>query len=160
MYAFLNRFRRCERGVVAVEFALCVMVLLTIMLAILDLGYAMRQATLIEKGLRAGALYASMADQPLSAGDKTIVENLVKTATVDGTGSYLVDGWASGGTVTISETSYALTSADPSLSSTSLPVVEVSASVPFEPILAGLWDALGLSDITFNLSHEQAYVGL
>ncbi|WP_419901825.1 hypothetical protein [Kiloniella sp.] len=130
------------------------------MTIVLDVGLALRQATLIEKGLRAGAFYASQTEQPMSAGDLTAVENLVKTGTLDGTGDLLVPGWGTGGTFTLTSSTYTMVGVDPALGSSDLPVVNVNANVPYSPMLPGLWDFFGVSDFSFNLSHEQAYVGL
>ena len=79
MLSWLNRLARDRRGVTAVEFALFMPILLTLLIGLTEVGRAHYQAKAVENGLRTGALYASRNPLPLSAAAITAVENLVKT---------------------------------------------------------------------------------
>jgi Flp pilus assembly protein TadG len=94
MLCFLSRLWRSQKGNATVEFALFLPFFTVLMVGGLELANAARQSALIEKNLRAGALYAARADLPLTDAIKTNVENVVKTGTENGTGSYMVPGWA------------------------------------------------------------------
>ncbi|MCH7692109.1 MAG: pilus assembly protein [Proteobacteria bacterium] len=146
---------RDGRGNAVVEFALVLPLLLLLFAGISEIGRAYYQANAVEKGLRAGALFAGRNDFPLTAQVRTMVANLVKTGTLDGSGPYLVSGWADvNADLNIDDT---LTF--PVDATTTIPVVRVTATVPFDPLIPGMLTLVGLGDVTIQLSHEQAYVG-
>jgi Flp pilus assembly protein TadG len=167
MSCWLNRFWRNRDGNSTVEFALFMPLFLILMTGGLELGNAVRQATELEKSLRSGALYASRMMVPgavplLATADQTTVQNLVKTGGQAGTDPYLVPGWADAGATLTIDTSlvHTFSSANATPLDVNIPVVRLSAAVPYQPLLPGLFDFVGLNAITFQLSHEQAYVGL
>src|SRR5688572_27726252 len=94
MFASFGRFRRDAAGASAVEFALMLPVFLLVTAGMIDLGRALYQTNTVEKGLRAGAMYAARNTYPLSAAQKTEAENIVKKGNRAGTGNYLVQGWS------------------------------------------------------------------
>lgn len=133
-----------------VEFAAAIPLLLIMFVGLTEMGRAVLQANAIEKGMRAAAVYAVRVDNV--GGSLTQIENLVKTGTLDGSGGYLVSGWSkAGANVTVSQSSF-------DLDGESMPVVKLTVSVPFDPILPNLVNFVGLNDFTIKLSHEQAYV--
>ena len=155
MLSLFNRLARDSRGNAVVEFALVLPLLLLLFAGISEIGRAYYQANAVEKGLRAGALFAGRNDFPLTAQVRTMVANLVKTGTLDGSGPYLVSGWADvNADLNIDDT---LTF--PVDATTTIPVVRVTATVPFDPLIPGMLTLVGLGDVTIQLSHEQAYVG-
>ena len=155
MLSSLIRLTRDGRGNAVVEFALVLPLLLLLLAGITEIGRAYYQANAVEKGLRAGALFAGRNDFPLTAQVRTMVANLVKTGTLDGSGPYLVSGWADvNADLNIDDT---LTF--PVDATTTIPVVRVTATVPFDPLIPGMLTLVGLGDVTIQLSHEQAYVG-
>ena len=155
MLSSLIRLTRDGRGNAVVEFALVLPLLLLLFAGISEIGRAYYQANAVEKGLRAGALFAGRNDFPLTAQVRTMVANLVKTGTLDGSGPYLVSGWADvNADLNIDDT---LTF--PVDATTTIPVVRVTATVPFDPLLPGMMALVGLGDVNIQLSHEQAYVG-
>ncbi len=167
MSCWLNRFWRDRDGNSTVEFALFMPLFLILMTGGLELGNAVRQATELEKSLRAGALYASRmmvpgAAQLLADADQTTVQNLVKTGGQTGTDPYLIPGWADGGASLTIDTSlvHTFSAANATPLDVDIPVVRLSAAVPYQPLLPGLFNFVGLNTITFQLSHEQAYVGI
>ncbi len=155
MLSSLIRVPRDARGNAVVEFALVLPLLLLLLTGITEIGRAYYQANAVEKGLRAGALFAGRNSFPLTAQVRTMVANLVKTGTLDGSGGYLVSGWADvDADLTIDDT---LTF--PIDATTTIPVVRLTASVPLDPLMPGMLALVGLGDVTIELSHEQAYVG-
>ncbi len=146
------RIWRDRAGASAVEFALMLPVFLLVTAGMIDLGRALYQTNTIEKGLRAGALYAARSDYPLTAAQQTAAESVVKKGNPAGTGAYLVDGWGYTGALNIFTTTEIV-------DGTPLPVYHFVAAVPFDPLLPGLLSALNLDQITIRLTHEQAYIG-
>ena len=155
MLRLFNRLARDGRGNAVVEFAIVLPVLLLLFAGMTEIGRAYYQANAVEKGLRAGALFAGRNGFPLTAQVRTMVTNLVKTGTLDGSGPYLVSGWADAAAdLNIDDT---LTF--PVDATTTIPVVRVTATVPFDPLMPGMLAFVGLGDVNIELSHEQAYVG-
>ena len=155
MLSSLIRLTRDGRGNAVVEFALVLPLLLLLLAGMTEIGRAYYQANAVEKGLRAGALFAGRNSFPLTGQVRTMVANLVKTGTLDGSGPYLVSGWADvNADLNIDDT---LTF--PVDATTTIPVVRVTATVPFDPLIPGMLTLVGLGDVTIQLSHEQAYVG-
>jgi hypothetical protein len=143
-----------ENGNAAVEFGLVLPVLLLLFSGLTEYGRAYFQANAIEKGLRAATLFASRAPTPLSAADAAIAENILKTGTADGSGAFLVSGWADAGA------GHTITSTNFDLEGTAIPVIRIEASVPFDPIVPGLASMVGLGGFTISLNHEQPHVGI
>lgn len=143
-----------DSGSAAVEFALVVPVLLLLFSGFTEYGRAYFQAGAIEKGLRAATLFVARSPTPLSAADALIAENILKTGTADGSGALLVSGWSASGA------GYTITTTNFDLSGTLIPVIRISASVPFDPIVPGLASMVGLGAMTITLSHEQPHVGI
>ena len=155
MLSSLIRVTRDARGNAVVEFALVLPLLLLLLAGMTEIGRAYYQANAVEKGLRAGALFAGRNSFPLTAQVRTMVTNLVKTGTLDGSGPYLVSGWADvNADLNIDDT---LTF--PVDATTTIPVVRLTATIPFDPLMPGMLALVGLGDVAIQLSHEQAYVG-
>ena len=155
MLSLFDRLARDGRGNAVVEFAFVLPLLLLLFAGMSEIGRAYYQANAVEKGLRAGALFAGRNSFPLTAQVRTMVTNLVKTGTLDGSGPYLVSGWADvDADLNIDDT---LTF--PVDATTTIPVVRLTASVPLDPLMPGMLALVGLGDVTIELSHEQAYVG-
>jgi Flp pilus assembly protein TadG len=152
MFGSFARLWRDREGVSAVEFALMLPVFLLVTAGMIDLGRALYQTNVIEKGLRAGAMYAARNEYPLTAGQQTEAENIVKKGNRAGTGSYMVGGWSD-------PTSLSVFTTTEIVDGTPLPVYHFVAAVPFDPILPGLLSALNLDQIKIRLTHEQAYIG-
>lgn len=152
MFGWFNKFWRDQRGGPAVEFVLIAPVLVLLMGGTIELGRAFAQAQAVERGLHAAALFAARTTWPLSAADSTTVQNLARTGNPTGTLPYLANGWADG------ESSFTITSQNYVVGLTTTPVIQVTASVPFQPLVPDLLSHLGLN-YTISLSHQQAYVG-
>jgi hypothetical protein len=149
------RLRGDRRGVLAVEFALSLPLFIVLMMGLLEIGRAVQQTTAVQKGLRAGALYAARHEFPLSSATETEVENLVKYGDKNGGGEYLVPGWGKGAAdLEIDVTSFNVDGVP--VGGQEIPVVRLTASVPFVPMLT---DMLPVPDFSIEVSHDQAYVG-
>ncbi len=141
-----------RRGNAVLEFALVTPLLLLILVGLTEIGRAYYQANAVEKGLRAGALYAARGAYPLTAAARTAIDNLVRTGTLDGTGALLVSGWrkpAAGLEITVFGFD---------AGGATVPVIRLAATVPFDPMMPGMTGFVGIKDFTIRLSHEQAYL--
>ena len=154
MFGWWNRLRRDRRGVAAVEFGLLLPILMVLLVGIAELGRYLGQAEAVEKGLRAGAMYAARQSLPLSGTAKTEIENLVKTGTRDGSGIYLAAGWnESGAKVDITATNNSTTDG------TAVTVIELTANVPYDELLPGMLGFFGILPLNISMSHEQVHIG-
>ncbi len=154
MRELLNKFWQNRRGNAAVELALLMPIMMVMLAGITEVGYAFYQASALERGLRAGATYASRAELPLSADAKTVVENLVKSASMDGALGVSASNWEAEGAT------FAITVADRDVGSVTVSVIRLEAQVPFSPLTDELWDLLSLPDQFIEVSHEQASLAL
>ncbi len=148
MFSSWNRLFKSRDGVAAVEFAVSLPIFVALLVGMTEVGRALIQANAIEKGLRAGAMYVARAQLPIDAATTTAVSNLVKRGSTNASAPYLIDGWAhAGAAVSITPL------ADYVTNGVSVPVFEVTASVPFTPILTGI------PAFTMTRSHQQAFIG-
>ena len=76
------------------------------------------------------------------------------TGNVEGTLPYLAAGWAEAGAGATIETDLFN-----SAGVVNLPVIRIEATVPYDPLLPGLMETLGLGDLTIVTAHEQGRVG-
>jgi Flp pilus assembly protein TadG len=153
MSGWLNSASRDERGSIVVEFAFALPLLLLLLVGIVEIGRAYYQADAVEKGLRAAASYLARNDLPWTASDVMVARNIARTGTLDGSGPVLASGWSdAAASLTVSSSDYQIDA------TTAVPVVEVSAAVPFDPMLPGLVTLFGLDTFTIRLSHEQAFL--
>lgn len=152
--ASAGRLRRDDRGAVIIEFAFVLPVLVLIFGGLVELGRAYYHANSIERGLRAGAIFAARRPLPLSADDRAVAENLVKTGTLDGSGELLASGWAEAAANLDIDTTKTFTVDDQDVS-----VVAFTANVPFDPMLPSLMAWLDLTPETIVMRHEQAWIG-
>ena len=75
MQRWFNRFVRDESGVSAVEFALCVPVLLFALLGVVDMGHAVYQRADMESALRAGVQYFMNGGDDLDKAETVVSES-------------------------------------------------------------------------------------
>ncbi len=114
-----------------------------------EIGRVISQASAVHNGLRAGARYAARNEFPLSAAVLAEVENVVKTGDPTGTSRYVASGWArAGASVQIHELSF-------DIAGSPLPVVRISATVPYDPMLPRL---IPVPAFTIELSHDHAFI--
>jgi len=154
MQHWLTNWWRDRRGNAAIEMALILPVLLMILAGITEVGYVFYQASALERGLRAGATFASRAELPLSDASKAATENLVKTASMDGTLSVSASNWDEPGAGLV------ITVVDKDVGSVTVSVIKLDAKVPFSPLSGSLLNMLGLESEFIEVSHEQASISL
>ena len=135
------------------EFGLLFPITIIAGFGLLEIARMIIQTNAVTKGLRAGALYAAHASFPLSATTLDNVENIVKTGTLDGTGAYVVDTWSD------ASAALAVTTSTVTIDGESVPIVNLSASVPFDNMVPGLESIIGLGNLTIAADHQQVYVG-
>ncbi len=168
MFNLSNKLWRDRRGNVTVEFAVFLPFLLLLLVGVLEIGNAIRHGALIEKNLRAGTLYAARILNPdangpaLSAAARTTIQNLVRTGGQSGLDEPVVPGWADAAASLVIDASlvHVFSATNATAIDVSIPVVRLTAAVPYQPLLPGLLAFVKLNDIVIRLSHEQAYVGI
>lgn len=169
---------RDRKGSAAVEMALVTPLLLVIMFGSVEVGNYFYNEHLLTKAVRDGARYAARQNfsyyttctgVPGGAGGtvETETRNLVKTGYVTGTGDRLA-AW-NANTIILSTDCYA-TATDAASSNQNMtgiyrgsasgaPVVTVSASVPYTPIVGTAFGFSG-SGISLNATQKAAVTGL
>lgn len=149
----LSRLRRARDGVAAAEFALFLPIFSLLLIGMIEFGNMLMQGNAVEKGLRAGAMLAARSDLPISAADKQRIDNLIMTGNVDGDPPYLVAGWAQASSnIQLTMGSYS------SGGVVNLPIIQLAATVPYQPLIPGLMSSLGFDNLTLESTHEQAYL--
>lgn len=168
MFNLSNKLWRNRRGNVTVEFAFFLPFLLLLLVGGLEIGNAIRHGALIEKNLRAGTLYAARILNPdagapaLSAAARATIQNLVRTGGQSGLDQPVVPGWADAAASLVIDASlvHVFSAENATAIDVSVPVVRLTAAVPYIPLLPGLLAFVKLNDMVIRLSHEQAYVGI
>ena len=150
----LKRFARARRGSAVIEFALFVPMFLVVVVGVVEYGRVLAQTNAIEKGMRAGAMIAARSDYPLTDAQTERILNIVRTGNINGTLPYLVPGWAESGAALTIETDLFN-----SAGVVNLPVFRIEATVPYDPLLPGLMDSIGLGELLITAAHEQGRVG-
>ncbi|MBO6521993.1 MAG: pilus assembly protein [Rhodospirillales bacterium] len=150
----IRPFGNDERGAIVVEFAIMLPFLILLVSGMTEVGRAYWQAIAVQKGVRAGALFAARADTPLSVIDQQRAVNLVRTGSVDGSGDLLVSGFGKSGASIDVATVGTFT-----VGTQDLPIIRVTAQVPFDPLFPNLFQFTGFGSHIITVSHEQAYVG-
>lgn len=172
MKRLLSLFR-CEAGTAAAEMALCAPLLLAIMLGSVELGAYFMNEHVVVKAVREGARYAarqSFTNYDACTGD-------VADPVASDTQTVVEQGLASGGSdllkwtgATISVTMSCATTADADDYGTQTmsgiyagrasgaPIVTVTASVPYTPVLGSY--GFSAFDLTIHASEKAAVTGI
>ncbi|HWU72807.1 MAG TPA: TadE/TadG family type IV pilus assembly protein [Sphingomonas sp.] len=154
-----SRALDCRRGSAAVEMALVTPIFLALAFGSVDLGNYFLSEHAVLKGVRDGARYASRrypANCAAVTNDTTsataiATKYLVRTNTIDGTGAARLIGWTDNATIVVSvacNTDSAYLGGIYSASTTGVPVVTVTATVPY----TSLFKAFGITNTTINLN--------
>ena len=151
----LIRLRRDRRGAAAIEFALLVPLFMLFLLGAIEFGRVLAQSNAVEKGVRAGVALAVRSDNPITGAQTTSVRNLVKYGNTAGTAPFLVDGWSDAGATVVIDVVRTFTGGGV----TGLDVIRVVATVPYTPLIPGLFTFANLSSFNIVVDHEQAYIG-
>jgi Flp pilus assembly protein TadG len=145
-----------ERGAAAVEMALVLPLLVVLGLGAVELARTIWQYQVVTKGVRDGVRYLTRVPVTCAGGvgtfndgnDVTVAENLVMSGT--GTVSTPILPTYADADFNIDVTC----TDDDDLGEVRL--IRMTVEFPFDEWFAGL---LGLSDLTFNITHEQIHVG-
>lgn len=164
----VGRFLRARSGSAAVEFALVLPIFLAMLFGALELGNYMNQMSLLEKGLRAGAMYAARSEDldggslTLSSATEDAVAELTARGTLDNSGNFVPPGWSDCGSVPYSScltiTPLNRTGSENG-QNVSITVVKLNASVPYAPLFPGGLPFFGFTTMTLSAHHEQAWIG-
>ena len=158
MLASFNKFLRSRRGNISIEFGLTLPFLALMLAGTVEYGRLIQQKTIVEKAVHAGALLAARSTLPLDSTQLTVITNVIQTGGTDGTDPFLVDGWGDGAaTINIDDTSTVYNDAGSGV--VDLPVIIITVSVPFDPLMPGLMSNFGFNNLKVTVTHEQAYLG-
>jgi Flp pilus assembly protein TadG len=140
---YTGKFRACQRGLVTVELAIILPLIILIMLATAEFGRAFYQYTTLSKAVEAGArYYASVALDP-SVTDTVALpttENLIVFASPDGSGSAILPSF------TVSDVTEISLNAVPDH-------VRVSAEYDFVPLIGGIPIFGSAASFTMTATH-------
>ena len=162
----IRNFASDSNGAAAAEMALVMPLLLIIMFGAMELGKFFLEQHVVVKSVRDGARFA--ARQPFSAysgcavaGDVTTqTQNLTRTGQVAAGGTARLAYWTNSASVSVTVTCD--TSGDYEGiyrgSATGAPVVTVSASVPYTPLLGSI--GFATSGLMLNARSEAAVAGV
>ena len=140
-------------------------IFLVMFFGLLELGNYINQITMLEKSLRAGAMYAaratSSADVTTSPVKEELANMVVKGRPTD-TGNDILGGWSTCGstpyTSCLNVTVNPRTGSENGTSVT-VDVIKLFATVPYDPVLPGGPGFFGFSSLTMKVNHEQAWIG-
>jgi Flp pilus assembly pilin Flp len=157
MLASFSKFLRSRKGNISIEFGLTLPFLALMLAGTVEYGRLIQQKTIVEKAVHAGALLAARSSLPLDAAQLTVITNVIQTGGTDGSGPFLVDGWGDGAaTITIDDSSTVFNDVSGVVD---LPVIIITVSVPFDPLMPGLMSNFGFNNLKVSVTHEQAYLG-
>jgi hypothetical protein len=157
-----KRFSRSEGGAAAVEIAIVLPLLLLLGLGVVELGRTIWQYQIVTKGVRDGVRYLTRVPVTcagvgpggtFSDADLEAAKNLVKSGTKTASTPILPKYASADFEITVDCRDAAALGLN---GGAYMPVVRMTVEFPFEERFA---DLLGLSDLTFNITHEQVHVG-
>jgi hypothetical protein len=159
----IHDIARDRSGASLVEFTLMAPALLALMVGLAEFGGALRQHHVMAKGVRDAARYLARVEPggcpPAGATWGTAVgraQALAVTGTFDASATPLLPGWTDLSSVTVNVTCVD-NSGEIWRGDVSIPIVEVTASAPYQDI--GALSFLGLAAPTITVSHTQMSVG-
>ncbi len=169
MFVWWNRkfaaWRRNVSGVMAIEFAIMLPLMLAVMVFIFEAGNLYYDVTVARKGMRAGVGYAvrlQIGDltPTVDADAETAINNIVRYGDPTGdTTNLTMRGWSSGYTIAIAVDQRTVTDTDGT--DLDLNVVTLDATVGYIPLFSGFFFSnqnFGTINITAN--HEQVHIGI
>ena len=150
----LCKFIKNQIGAAAAEMALVTPLLMILMFGSFELGKYFWDNHILTKAVRDGARYASRqafsnydcSAETVATGVETSTQNLVRTNTLDGSGTVRLAGWTNA-MITVDVTCDNSGDYTSIYSGIDVPVVTVDANVPYR----SLFGSLGFTDATFSL---------
>lgn len=166
MFDLLNKFKRDDGGIAVTELALVTPVFLLMFLSTIELGHMIYYSITVEKGLRSAVTYAGRVEEHNTDTIQN-TKNIVMTGSPEGTGDFLVPGWADPGADVIFEQFTFTVDYNGSTEDLSANVVRVTADVPYVPVIGVLVPALEYllksqfrdDQLYITLTHEQSIIG-
>lgn len=152
MFSSLTRLWRDRHGAAAIEMATAMPFLVLLFVGMVEVGRFVAEANAVERGLRAGVMFAARSADPLQDPHRGYIENMVKTGRADGLAELLAESWAAEGA------HVDVLMRQEILPTTTIQVVRLEATVPYRPILSGLAALLGIGNLEIRAAHEQAHV--
>lgn len=155
-------FGRCRGGAAAIEFGLAAPLFILLAVGLLEFGNYLHQADTLEKSLRAGGMYAARSDFVSGGGDfpaqtKQEIENIIKTGDKDGSGRLLLGGWQ--GCTNCLAIGVVNRNVTENGHSATVDVVELVATVPYDPVVPGSLLLIGVSNLRMSFKHDQVHFG-
>lgn len=158
--------RHCS-GAAAVEMALVTPLLIVIMFGSMELGYYFYSEHVVVKAVRDGARFASRqgfanytCPDQVSSSVETNTQNVTRTNQVASGGTARLGPWTSNASITVTvrcDTSGTYGSFYEGLVD-GIPVVTVSANVPYTPLFAGL--GFNSTSLTMRAASEAPVMGI
>lgn len=167
----IRRFIGERRGAALVEFTLMMPFLMVLAAGITEFGHALHQQHIIQKSLRDAARFAArtpyeLKSCPLNTQPEwaTMVSDAQTVAlygklTPPSPPRFLLPNWSDATMVAVTEScSSAAGLFSPAGAGNDIPIITVSASVPFNS--TGFLGFLGLADFNIQAQHSEMWVGL
>lgn len=173
MFGWLNKFRKQEDGIAAVELGLATPIFLLMFLSVSELGHMIYYSIAVEKGMRSGVTYAARNQldllNPLIAEDAARLdliqyqtENLTTRGTMDESGAFLVAGYQQLWELDVPAVTYELVPYEKTVDGTlvKVTIVKLSVEVPYVPLVPFITRSWTRTPETWiKLTHEQAIIG-
>lgn len=168
--ASLASLARCNEGSSLAELALALPVLMLLLGGSVEISRAIYQYGVITKGVQDATRFLARRDEIIGSGEcppglswaSAVVkaQTLALTGSLNGTTDYLLSHWTDLSTVTVTvrcEEPGSLVSPLSTIPGTLLPIVVVSATVPFNDV--GLLGLLGVDAFSISVEHSELGTG-
>lgn len=155
---------RDRAGAVLVEFALALPLLLLLLAGGYELGRAMWQHHLVDKGVRDATRFLTRVPNPTDAASVALARQLLMTGTLDAGAPTIVPEWAADPTlvqVAVQLKTFDNSNGDfrgPNGSTANITVVQLTATVKYTGV--GLLSFIGLGNgLTYTITQEERHYG-
>ncbi|NWG91252.1 MAG: pilus assembly protein [Parvularculaceae bacterium] len=168
-FGLIGRFRRDSRGAALVEFSLVAPLLVLLAAGLAEFGVMLNQQQVITKSVRDAARYAARTSvafkscpintQPEWTQLVTDTQNIALRGSVNPTAPLLISSWNNASMVAVADSCVSAgTLLSPAGGGTNIPVITVTATVPYAGV--GFLGFLGLSPFNLTAAHSQMWTGL
>jgi Flp pilus assembly protein TadG len=164
-----RRFAKCDRGAALAEFALVLPLLVVLLGAVIEITRGVYQYHVVAKGVQDAARFLSRREEVVEDGNcppggnwstaEALARNLALTGSTSGS-DYTMAHWNDPNTITVTvncTSGSTMVSPLASGAGATIPIVEVTARVPFNDI--GLLGFLGIEPLTISATHSEMGVG-